>query len=226
MINNTDTDKLFNQAVDYFQASDFSRAKNLISEILHINNNHFAAWLMHARLNIKNENIAMEAYREVLRLKPDFEEAIITLVNCHALKEEYDECEAVLRSAITTSPNYARYPFLLGKLLLQKGYHFEAAKYLGLAVMKEPENIQIKIALAETYGKHGNLDSSLEVLRPLLEENQPNFQAVMVFGNICTALNMVEDCLVLLNKISHIPLKPDQNRQLREIKEMLLSSGI
>ena len=226
MINNTDTDKLFNQAAGYFQASDFIRAKKLISEILHINNNHFPAWLMYARLNIKNENIAMEAYREVLRLKPDSEEAIINLVNYHGLKEEYDECEAILRSAITSSPNFARYPFLLGKLLLQKGYHFEATKYLKLAVMKAPENIQIKIALAETYGRHGNLDSSLEVLRPLLEENSPNFQAVIVFGNICTALNMVKDCLTLLNKLSHMPLNPDQDKQLREIKEMLLSSGI
>ena len=69
MINNTDTDKLFNQAAGYFQASDFIRAKKLISEILHISNNHFPAWLMYARLNIKNENIESRRKNHQLLLR-------------------------------------------------------------------------------------------------------------------------------------------------------------
>ena len=150
-----------------------------------------------------NENriAVLDSFRAELKSNPGAEEAVVSLVNYYGAQEELDECEAILRKAIEARSGYARYHFMLGNLQLQKGLHSEAVKQLKIAMNAAPNNLQIKVALAETHGKHGNLDAALDVLQPLLEANPPHFPAVMVFANICTPLNMVEDCQILLEKL-------------------------
>jgi len=58
-------------------------------------------------------------------------------------------------------------------------------------------------------------------IQPLLEMDPPIFPAFIVIANICTALNTTEDCLILMEKLSRTPIKPEQARLLRNVREML-----
>ena len=224
----SDIAQLTEQAEKSLLAGDLASTEDILSKVLHNDDKNVDGWLLKAKLNLKKNNIpqAAVAFKEVLRLKPDTEEAVINLLNYHGIKKEYQECESILRNAIEKDPTFARYPFMLAKLFLEKGLHGEAIKHMERARKISPNNLRIIISLSEIYGKHGNLEMSLDIIQPLLEANPPYFPAVMVFSNLSPALNMVEDCKILIDKLTRLALRPEQTAELDGCKKMLIKTGI
>jgi tetratricopeptide (TPR) repeat protein len=222
-MNSAGIKQLLKQATVYLQSGNSTQAKKVLSQILKLNSKSVEAWLLLAKLSLKESSqaTAVNAYTEVLKIKPGFEEAVVFLVNHYGSKEKDEDCEKILRGAIKATPNFARYPFMLSNLLLHRGYHAQAIKYQKRALELAPEMKQIKIALAKTYSKHGNLEMALEMFRPFLESTPPDFQAVIEFSNICSPLNMDEDCRALINILSNAPLNAKQVEQLRKSSKML-----
>lgn len=225
-MNTSNSEQKSKQAAALLQAGDISKASALLDEILQHDKNHLASWLIKARLELQhgNKDVAADAFKQALKLSPDCEDAIINLSGYYGAKQNFEQANQLLCDAITASPTAARYPFMLGNLLLQNGYHTKAIHNYKLATKLAPDNLQIYVTLAEAQGKHGNYDAALETLRPLIEAEPPMFSAVMVFANISVPLNMNEDCKTLLDKLSHSTLTPEQSAQLQATQQMLLKA--
>jgi tetratricopeptide (TPR) repeat protein len=223
-----DITQLIKKAEEFLLAGNLDSTEGIVSKILLFDNKQIDAWTLKAKLNLKKNKLseAADGFKVVLRLKPNSEEAVVNLVRYYGIKKDFEECKTILLNAIAAEPSFARYPFMLSKIFLEQGYHAKAIKHMESARQLSPSNLKIIIALSEIYGKHGNLDKSLDVIQPLLEASPPYFPAVMIFVNLSPALNMVDDCMALLDRLSCLTLPPEQTIELETSKKILLKTRI
>ncbi|HHO59943.1 MAG TPA: tetratricopeptide repeat protein, partial [Thiotrichales bacterium] len=152
-MNNAEIETQVQTAARLFQAGDIARADSLLSTVTQQADNHSGAWLLLARVKQKagQRQAAVDAFQQLLRLNPGMEEAVLALVQHHGEKQEFDQCEQLLRDAIDARPDIARYPYMLGNLYLQQGYHANGIEQMKKAMSIAPDNLQIQVALAEMH---------------------------------------------------------------------------
>ena len=75
-------------------------------------------------------------------------------------KGEAIQAENLLESGLATYPNYAAAGVLLGEILISKGDHEQAARFIAKALEITPWNISGQYLLAKCFRKEGNEDAA------------------------------------------------------------------
>ena len=88
---------------------------------------------------------------------------------------EFGSAEQKTRQALILSPTHGDALYLLGLLAYKKGIWTEAVDVLSLLVRLYPNYSNYRLALAEVYQHHGDLDKAKELY--LAEEKNPQAMA-------------------------------------------------
>jgi Tfp pilus assembly protein PilF len=109
---------------------------------------------------------AIAAFREAIRLKPDYAEAHINVgaLLCD-VKHDYTGAEAEFREAIRLKPDYAEAHASLGNALAGQGKLSEAIAAYREAVRLKPDNAQIHANLGVALAGQGKPDEAIATCR-------------------------------------------------------------
>ena len=110
---------------------------------------------------------AIEAFREVLRLKPDGAIAWYNLGTVYGKLGRYHEAIEANREALRLKPDYADAWNNLGVNYCAMGRYLEAIKALRESLRLKPDEAKVWGALAIAYAASGNRSAALEAVREL-----------------------------------------------------------
>jgi predicted CXXCH cytochrome family protein len=108
---------------------------------------------------------AEAAYRQAMRLAPDFAPGYANLADLYRGMGRDEQGEAVLRAGIEALPDDASLAHALGLLLVREKRLPEALGYLEIASAKAPENARFSLVYAVALESVGEVDKALAVLR-------------------------------------------------------------
>ncbi len=87
-----------------------------------------------------------------------------------------------LREAEKLDPLQSNIPFLLGAALQNAGEHKTAVPYLEKYTQQNPDNLYVKVVLANCYLRMNQPDTAIKIIQSLPEEVQNTTNAIQVLG--------------------------------------------
>lgn len=142
---------------------------------------------------------------------------------------ELDHAEDLLKSGLSTYPNYAAAGVLLGKILISKGDHAQAARFIAKALEIAPWNISGQRLLAECYQKEGDAEAAQIALKTanMFEADKVISQYVVADTNVDNA-SVVEPeselSEVITPALAELYLAQGHLDKARDVYERLLES--
>ena len=128
---------------------------------------------------------AIAAYREVLRLKPDYAEAYNNLSNALHAKGDSDAAVSALREAIRRKPGLVQAHSNLGNLLRERGATADARAAYEEAIRREPTYASPYCGLGILAQMAGRLDEAIDCYRKAIRYKANYVEA---HGNLGTVL--------------------------------------
>ncbi len=144
-------------------------------------------------------------------------------------KGEADQAENLLKSGLSTYPNYAAAGVLLGEILISKDDHEQAARFIAKALEIAPWNISGQRLLAECYQKEGDGEAEQIALKAanMFEADKAVSQDVVADTNVDKASVVdPEDELgeVVTPALAELYLAQGHLDNARDVYERLLES--
>jgi tetratricopeptide (TPR) repeat protein len=121
----------------------------------------------------KNDEGAIEEYREALRHKPDLQNIHFAIGTLYWKDHRLDDARPELESELKTNPHHPQALYELGDICMSTDHPLQAEKYFLEAVRLEPRMEEAHYALEKIYTESGRYDKSLAQLRAALQAN-PN----------------------------------------------------
>jgi tetratricopeptide (TPR) repeat protein len=151
----------------------------LYTRALNATENNWLAWM---NLGSTYEALgkypsALEAYREVVRIRPRYPRAWANLSVGYRNLGRYPEATEALGKALAINPEYARGWNILGDTYSQLGQHEAAAEAYRTAVRKNPEYADAWNNLAIARGKLGHYSLAIDALRMALRISPEDVEA-------------------------------------------------
>jgi tetratricopeptide (TPR) repeat protein len=112
---------------------------------------------------------AIDQFRKVLEIKPDYPEAYYNLGNAFVRSGKVDEAIAHYRKALEIKPDYVKAHVNLGAELAGRGQVEEAIAHYRKALEIEPNYLDAHYNLGSALAGRGNLDEAIEHYRTALE---------------------------------------------------------
>ena len=144
---------------------------------------------------------ALENYHRAVHLKPDFALCYnhMGLVFHHMGRIEY--AKAAYAKALSINPDYLTAWNNLGNLLTAIGPWDQALASFQRANAIDPTSIVAKIGEAKVLERQGEYEASYERLRPFIEMDELNYDAVITYAALCRPLNLRDESISLLEKL-------------------------
>ena len=137
------------------------------------------------RLHAKGENEkAIEAYREAIRLDNKYFEAHVNLGVILAVLKRYDDAISAVQEATRIRPNEARAYHLLGRLYVDAGNAMEAENAFKEALRLDPDFVPAKRDLATLYGFLKRTQEAVNLMLQLIASNETDATLRFFLGNI------------------------------------------
>ncbi len=191
------------------QVSFWNNDFTLFSHALDVTQNNYIA---HNNLGVAYYKLgryqeAIEAYKQAIRIKPDYADAHYNLgVACDKLSRWQDEIEAY-KQAIKIKPNYAKAYYNLGISYEDLGRYPDAVEAYKQAIQIKPDYAEAYINLGVTYCKLGRYQDATEACKKALTI-KPNYaEAYINFGVIYYKLGRYQDAIEAYKQT--IKIKPD-----------------
>jgi Flp pilus assembly protein TadD len=188
------------QGMDAIQAGDFAKAKELLSaaEAESPKDPQAAFYLGVALENGGDAKGAREKYQKALSLDGKLTEAAVNLSALLLDANEGKAALAVVQAALQSAPTH---PMLLMNRALALEATGDAAGALtayGQAVKAQPDNVELRYALAELLAGAGKKDEALVELRKVAASG--NDKLIPAVANVFGKLGAFADCVSTLDK--------------------------
>ena len=105
--------------------------------------------------------MAVQSYRQAIKIDPKFLDAYNNLGNCLKLHHNLAEAETAYRQALKISPTHADANYNLGILLSEQDNDDAAVTYYLRAIAAQPDHVQAHSNLGVIYKNQGNIDAAL-----------------------------------------------------------------
>lgn len=127
---------------------------------------------------------AEKAYKEALRLKPDFEDGVAALAELYEMRNQKEKGIALLESFQTNYGPKKMIAFTLGQYYLEQEKYDKAFKHLLVLESFEPQNLNVKMKLALILIEQKNYDAAVEKLEEILSlspnSDKPRFYVAAI----------------------------------------------
>ena len=166
-------ENMVNQAIEQYQKITAADPKDIDS------------WLMLGRLEkvVQNSTNAMAAYKKVIELDPDNEEAMTGLATVYADLGDNKSAADLLQKVADKNPSLRSLTTLAGVYEQLKDYPL-AAEMLRRALDQQPGNSDLKHALAEDLAISNQLDEALKVYQDLSAEDPKDEHSLLRISEI------------------------------------------
>jgi tetratricopeptide (TPR) repeat protein len=124
----------------------------------------------------------------------------------------FEESEKQLRMATEKDPAWVPGYIELSRVLLDQGCFDETVAVLKQAAALDPDSHRVAIGLAEAYERMGLQNEAYNVLKPFLDREDVESQAVCVFAKLSSAIGRRDDALSKIEKI----LEADKNLNVHQ----------
>jgi len=166
-------ENMVNRAIEQYQKITATDPKDIDS------------WLMLGRLEkvVQNSTNAMAAYKKVLELDPDNEEAMTGLATVYADLGDNKSAADLLQKVADKNPSLRSLTTLAGVYEQLKDYPL-AAEMLRRALDQQPGNSDLKRALAEDLAISNQLDEALKIYQDLSAEDPKDEHSLLRISEI------------------------------------------
>ncbi|MCW5982486.1 MAG: tetratricopeptide repeat protein [Bryobacteraceae bacterium] len=139
--------------------------------------NDVETWLTLGRLHklAHNSNESEAAYKKVLEIDADHEEALIGLAMVYSDLGDQPRSAEMLRRVVAKHPS-ARTLTALGRTYEQQKEYAQAAEIFKQALGLSPDNSSLKYSLAENLLLSDQVDDAVKVYRELSQEDQKDYR--------------------------------------------------
>jgi tetratricopeptide (TPR) repeat protein len=175
------------QALEQFHAGDYRRAEHLFRNVLQLEHDNETAWFMLAYLSRQGgrNDDAADYYAQVLRLKPDWVEALNNRGNALTELGRFDEAIVSYRTALKHAPDYFEAHNGLGVAFLKVRNFAEAASSYQQAIRLQPSYAAAHLNLGTALKEMGKFNEAVDSYRRAVSL-QPAM--AMAHNNLGTAL--------------------------------------
>jgi len=166
-------ENMVNRAIEQYQKITATDPKDIDS------------WLMLGRLEkvVQNSTNAMAAYKKVIELDPDNEEAMTGLATVYADLGDNKSAADLLQKVADKNPSLRSLTTLAGVYEQLKDYPL-AAEMLRRALDQQPGNSDLKHALAEDLAISNQLDEALKIYQDLSAEDPKDEHSLLRISEI------------------------------------------
>jgi tetratricopeptide (TPR) repeat protein len=205
------------------QTGDRERARYLYEHAIEQDPDATGAWLAMGsfRMSAGEFEAAEGAYREALRCEPGNPIATRFLSVALTQQDRAEEAEGLLRAALEQNADDPELHYYLAHALQQQGMSTEALASCDQALALAPDERRFIIKKAEIFEGTGDLEQSLDLLKPILTSGDIPVEAALIFARLSHPLGMVDDGKRLLQSLSSQTLLPLHRQQVSETLEWL-----
>jgi Flp pilus assembly protein TadD len=150
---------------------------------------------------IETEN-AINAYRQAVKLNPDFAEAFFKLGIAYTLreKEEYNSPDLSKEAEPTPTPKKGKGKNAVPELTVAEKAFESAAKVYEKILKKNPKDDQAQYNLGRAYNKLNKDKEAEKALRQAVKLQPENAEYQLEFGSILIKLAQYDEAVTVLNK--------------------------
>jgi tetratricopeptide (TPR) repeat protein len=143
--------------------------------------------------------MAIQKYREMIRLAPHLAPAYNNLGRLYFNQHEYEQAAQVLSHGLKLNPNMPTASAMLGMSYLETGQAEKAEEPLEAALRANPKDAVVQMALAKARIHLHQYEGAVELLKGYTEEHPRDQEAWYLLGK--TYLQLSEDSLGKINQI-------------------------
>ena len=152
------------------------RARILFESVLEKEKNNLEARFGLAELDIAQGRTrnASQRYIETLKIRPESQKALLSLVLLSDSQGDRDAAEAYLELALKYHSYDPRVHYAAGRFAIEEGRLDRAENYLLTAVALDSEFTEAKRLLAQVYILRGEPNKAIDILKGILETDRTN----------------------------------------------------
>ncbi|MDD5460585.1 MAG: tetratricopeptide repeat protein [Methylococcales bacterium] len=157
-------------------------------------------------MQMKNKNLAEKNIQQVLKLKPDWDKALIFQAQIAAFSGDLNRAKALLTETANKYPDNVKIKKLLAQVLIKAEDYQEAGKVYQSMMLADPKDIESQFALGLVHLQLEQDDQAEEIFKKLLEQPDWQYQASFYLGKIEEKKGNTEKALAWFDKVKDGPL--------------------
>ena len=156
-------------------------------------------------MQMRDKGLAEAKLIETLKVRPDWDKALIFQAQIAALANEVPKAKALLQQAMQKYPDNSKIKRLLAQVLIKSEDYSAAAAIYQNIINADPKDTDSQLALALIYLQL-NEDSQAElILKNLLNKAEKQAQASFYLGKIAEKRNRSAEALTWFAKVNEEP---------------------
>lgn len=203
----TQADDIISTAMFYYLKYNYEKALPFFMQYLKINPESALAWVGAGDCcsNLGRYEEAIQAYKEAIRLKPDYA-AYNNLANTYYELGRYEEAIRAIQQAIRLEPEHAGGYYNLGNACDELGRYEEAIQAYKKAIRLKPDYANAHFGLGIANYNSGRYQEAIQAYRQAISLKPDFAEAHNSLGNVYRELGRYEEAIQAIQQA--IRLKP------------------
>ncbi len=158
------------------------------------------AWSLHKRDRPGDKDRALKLYEEVVRIKPDKEDAHYNAALIYEERGEYKKALGHYMASLRLKPNYSSTYYNVARILQAEGHVLRAIEFYRQAIRIDPRNEDAHYNLAWAYQDSGDYGKALAHYREAIRLNPRSVDAYYNMGVIYEEEGLMPEALAKFRK--------------------------
>jgi tetratricopeptide (TPR) repeat protein len=153
----------------------------------------------------KDKNLAEIKIRQALKIKPDWDKALIFQAQIAVFSGELSKAKTLLKEASLKYPGNNKINKTLAQVLIKSENYEEAIEVYKKVISVEPNDLESQFAVGLVYLQLNQDDQAEDIFKKLLEQPDWQYQAMFYLGKIEEKHGHIKKALVWFDKVTDGP---------------------
>lgn len=190
------------KGIDLYAKKDYEGAANEFQRAINLNpNSNYSVdatkYLTQSYLKLEKSDKAIEAYRNMLKRKPDRDDLYLELGNVLYAENCFEEAVQAYQSAVDIDHS-SKNQFSLAQGLMQTGKYEAAKKNFNNVIRMEPHSPHGYLGLGQTYAKEGDYKRAIEQFEKAIGKQSDYYEAYAEMGYAYADMGEIEEAQELV----------------------------
>lgn len=150
----------------------------------------------------KNEALAVLQLQKALRIKPDWDKALILQAQIAMLSGDMNKAKTAIKNASVKYPKNTKIKKLLAQVLIKAENYKEASAVYQQLVLADPKDIESEFTLGLVYLQLDKDEQAEEIFEKLLELPDWQYQASFYLGKLEEKRGNIDKALAWFDKVT------------------------
>ncbi len=157
-------------------------------------------------MQMKDKKLAEKNIQQALKLKPDWDKAMIFQAQIAAFSGDLNTAVSLLKAASNKYPDNNKIKKLLAQVLIKAEEYQQAGEVYQNMIAVDPKDYESQFALGLIYLQLDQVDQAEDVFKKLLEYTEWQYQASFYLGKIEEKRGHTKKALAWFDKVTDGPL--------------------